>query len=232
MSTPNDAAQRVPNHSLPIRACRIYAEQGKSVSTHIHCPRLDAVRDVNDCMACGSYCGVSFAVIDGATEANLLCREEPRGVRAAANDNREDDAPSFADRTPVWAIMRSDVYCIRRDVGITRAMSILLEAGIGGLPVVDEDGFPEGMLSKTDLVRWMWETGASPGVQTKVADLMTPLAFTLPAEVMISHAAALMAVEGVHRLPIVATSGKVIGIVSALDVVRFLAKHDGYLPRG
>ena len=43
------------------------------------------------------------------------------------------------------------------------------------------------------------------------------------------HAAALMAYENIHRVPVVAADGAVIGIVSAMDIVRWVAEQDGYV---
>lgn len=55
------------------------------------------------------------------------------------------------------------------------------------------------------------------------------MVFTLPESASLSKAAALMAFEGVHRLPILSNDGKVVGILSALDVLRWLAKQQGYV---
>jgi CBS domain-containing protein len=42
-----------------------------------------------------------------------------------------------------------------------------------------------------------------------------------------------MAYEGVHRVPVVAADGRVVGILSSLDVVRWLAHHGvpAHVPR-
>jgi signal-transduction protein with cAMP-binding, CBS, and nucleotidyltransferase domain len=38
-----------------------------------------------------------------------------------------------------------------------------------------------------------------------------------------------MAFEGIHRLPVVGASDQVVGLVSSLDVLRWLAQRSGYL---
>ena len=53
-------------------------------------------------------------------------------------------------------------------------------------------------------------------------------AFTLPEAATVSQAAAIMAYERIHRVPVVTTDGSVVGIVCALDIVAWLAAHDGY----
>ena len=54
-----------------------------------------------------------------------------------------------------------------------------------------------------------------------------PIALTLGPRATVAHAAALMAREAVHHLPIV-DEGRVIGIVSSMDVMRWLAENDGF----
>ncbi len=43
--------------------------------------------------------------------------------------------------------------CVRPDISGALARLLMLDRGIGALPVVDEQGRPLGMLSKTDMVR-------------------------------------------------------------------------------
>ena len=57
---------------------------------------------------------------------------------------------------------------------------------------------------------------------------MTPVAFTLEETAPLAYAAALMATEGVHRLPVVALDGKVVGILSSMDVLRWMAEASGF----
>lgn len=122
--------------------------------------------------------------------------------------------------------MTTDVVCVSPDLPVEALAMLLLERGIGGVPVVDGDGVPIGVVSKTDLVRarrGLFDAG------TTVGDIMMALAFTLPAHESIARASALMAFEGVHRIPVVSDEGKVAGLLSSLDVLRWLARHDGYL---
>ena len=69
---------------------------------------------------------------------------------------------------------------------------------------------------------------------TTAGEIMTPLAVTVSETATIAEASALMALEGVHRLPVVnnAMSGRVVGVVSALDVLGWLARRSGYLRQG
>jgi len=102
----------------------------------------------------------------------------------------------------------------------------LLAKGFSGAPVVDDRGVPIGIISKSDLVRDQFLLG---GGNKRVSEVMMPAAFTLPETASIYEAAALMAERHVHRVPVVAEDGRVVGIVSSLDVLRFVAGENGYL---
>jgi len=129
----------------------------------------------------------------------------------------------------VGEVMTPHVVCVAPDVSIESLMALLVERGISGVPVVNERGLPVGMVSKTDIVRHLYEDGnTQTSDSTTVGDLMLPLAFTLLESAPLSHAAALMAWEGVHRIPICSDAGDVVGILSALDLVRWLSGQEGY----
>jgi CBS domain-containing protein len=167
--------------------------------------------------------------------------------------------PGPADTTPVSKIMTREVVCVLPDLGIEALTQVFLERGISGAPVVDPSGRTLGIVSKTDVLRDFADRGEtgelgepevrSGGIRaelergmhvarssdTTVQDVMTPLTFALPEDASIARASALMYLEGVHRVPVIASSGRVVGILSALDVLGWLARDEGYsvpAPRG
>jgi CBS domain-containing protein len=91
-------------------------------------------------------------------------------------------------------------------------MGYLLALGVTGAPVVDEGGFPLGVISVRDLIR---PTGGST-----VAERRGSPAVTVPPGAHVREAARAMAERGVHRLPVVDAQGRAIGMVSMIDVVR------------
>jgi CBS domain-containing protein len=157
-----------------------------------------------------------------------------------------------AESTPIAEIMTRSVASVTPDLGVDALVSLFLERNISGAPVVDEKGRVIGIVSKTDLLRERFlrgdsEESAPPTLKRQgidvplrgmhvetpndvtVRDVMTPLAFTLPESASIARASALMALESVHRVPVVSPAGAVVGILSALDVLRWLARHEGYV---
>lgn len=245
-----------PNKVFPLKVRRRHVLHGdgeSSVESIVPCPRRGQGVPLATCIACEHSEGHCE---DGSGRCSyLLCRIRPDAFEEAASKGSVHHMPSAADRTTVAAAMTANVMCVRQDVSIEALTALLLERGISGVPVVDANGFPIGVVSKTDLVREQHEMGESVGAalpyeegwamdytlrdgflsepiaRRTVADIMTPLAFTLYEHSPLSQAAALMAFEGVHRVPVVSGDGRVVGVLSSLDVMRWLAQHDGYLVR-
>jgi CBS domain-containing protein len=138
---------------------------------------------------------------------------------------------TLADSTPISALMSSDVCCVRPDVSIQALAALLIEGGLSGVPVVDERGQPIGVVSQTDLVRHHYESGTAASHQppSTVVDIMTDVSFTLDEGASVSQAAALMALEGVDRVPVVDPRGQLVGILSSFDVLYWLACETGYV---
>jgi len=130
-----------------------------------------------------------------------------------------------ADLTPVSEIMARDVIAVTPDLGVEDLEELLLAQNISGAPVVNEVGKPIGIVSKTDLLHRKSTPG---GEGAKVRDIMMRTAYCLAENEPIARAAGLMAFEGIHRVPIVGPRGLVTGVVSPLDVMRWLARQHGY----
>jgi CBS domain-containing protein len=124
---------------------------------------------------------------------------------------------------PVTVVMTKAVRTVTPGLRLDELSRIFLEDAISGAPVVDEDGRPIGMVSKTDLLR------SNLLRERIVDDVMTPLAMALPDDATVSQAAALMASERIHRVVVVSPDGRIVGLVSALDVLRWMAFADGYI---
>ena len=209
---------------LKIRARRTISEGGdERTEENVYCPRREGAVAVEECLNCADGAGV---MTDGDA-SYFYCRHASAAEVPTGPAVRRRRRPSVADQTPLAAIMSDDVVCVRPDLAVQALATLFVDRGITGAPVVDATGRPIGVVSKSDLVREGTER-----VGATVADIMMPIAFTLPENASMSHAAALMAYEGVHRVPVVTSDGTVVGIVSTMDVVRWVAQQDGYvLPR-
>jgi CBS domain-containing protein len=136
--------------------------------------------------------------------------------------------PTIADLVPARQIMSREVICAREDLDVATLMDLMVRRRIGCIPVVDERGRPIGMVTKTDVVEQQLAVilhGAPPAITA--ADLMMPLAITLDEHATVAHAAAMMAVEDFHHVAIVSDGGALIGVISTMDIVRWLTANDG-----
>jgi len=143
-------------------------------------------------------------------------------------------------------VMTTDVVTVTRDTPLKKAAALMLERGISGLPVVDEDEVV-GVLSETDilfkertrpdrqgLVDWVVHYGDDPPEAKLdariVRDAMTSPAVTVSPNRAIADAAAMMLDLGVNRLAVV-EGGRLVGVVARTDLVRAFTRTDDEIAR-
>lgn len=131
---------------------------------------------------------------------------------------------------PVSEIMSTQVITMTADTTIEEATQVMLAHGISGAPVVDDAGRPIGIVSKTDLLEAWQEHSKSDEANphTVVGDIMVPYLLAAQNNSPISLAAALMAYEGVHRLLVLDERSAMVGIVTSLDILRWLGSLSGF----
>jgi CBS domain-containing protein len=189
-----------------IRRRRTVASWGEwlAVGT-VHCPTTEHSTPVTECEGCPECEEIS---LDAVTCAPDRSSEE-------ANVIRRKLLGTVARNTPVGAVMSADVVCVTPDLELGQATALLLERGISGAPVVDEDGHPVGVISRSDLLRERWENGEAEltrpsGAEANdtgidrgtshvelprgcVGDVMMPLVFAVRESDSLATAAQLMA---------------------------------------
>jgi CBS domain-containing protein len=143
-------------------------------------------------------------------------------------------------------VMSRDPIVVRTDTALKEAIQILAEKRISGLPVIDDAGKLVGIISETDL---MWqETGVTPpayimfldsviylqnpgayerdlhkALGQTVGEVMSKNPITIAADKPLREAAKVMYDRNVHRLPVLDSSSKVIGILTRGDIIRAMA---------
>jgi CBS-domain-containing membrane protein len=213
---------------MPIHVRRVVErDSGVASENEIYCLARASCVAVSECEACRDYVGTDLDLVHH--RSYLLCRrmtpERARALvpaRPALLRRRSVAQPTAADRTPVSEIMTAEVWCVREDVELAGLSQLFAKNPSGAVPVIDHQGRCVGALCHTDL------GGIDAGSQL-VSDRMCRLTFSLPLDASIAEAAALMALEGLHRLPIVAVDGRVAGMLTSMDVLAWLARQDGYV---
>jgi predicted transcriptional regulator len=113
-------------------------------------------------------------------------------------------------------IMSSPVVVTRKGTLIKHTKELLNRKTINAIPVLDEEGTIEGIISSSDIAKSHDET-------LKVEDLMTSQVHIVLKNNRVKDAAQIMAKHQVHHL-VVMEEGKVIGMVSSLDLLKALAE--------
>jgi CBS domain-containing protein len=145
-------------------------------------------------------------------------------------------------------VMTWGAIAVKPEDSVTRAVQLMLQNKVSGLPVVDDKGEFVGIVTEGDFLRrgelgtqrkrprWL-EFLLGPGrlaaeyVQAsgqKVAQVMTPEAKTITPETPLEEVVRLMERHRVKRLPVV-QDGKLVGIVSRADLLHALASAARYL---
>jgi CBS domain-containing protein len=145
-------------------------------------------------------------------------------------------------------VMIEKVISISRDMDLRDLSKLFLEKGITGAPVVDEAGALVGVVSRTDLLYYhltrddelVLDTDFYANVRVEgqplrtgfqiedvntgtVADVMTPVVHSVTETAPLADVAKMMIRKHIHRV-IVRRGRKVAGIITALDVLRVIAK--------
>ncbi len=115
-------------------------------------------------------------------------------------------------------LMTCEVYSVAEDDDLKSAAQLLKDKRISGAPVVSKDGRPVGMVSIADF--------ADPACPEDglVKSIMDTTVVCIDSGATLREAAELMIKEAEHRLLVLA-DGKMVGILSALDVLPGLLRQ-------
>jgi len=139
-------------------------------------------------------------------------------------------------------VMTAQVIWVEQDTPFAAIAAALRQYRVSAFPVLDEEGHVIGVVSESDLLAKLALYGDDhmPGMITGIvrhkqlekargvtaADLMTAPPVTVSPDDTVEHAARLMYLRGVKRLPVVDASGKLAGIVSRTDVLAVYNRAD------
>jgi len=148
---------------------------------------------------------------------------------------------------PVSAIIESDAGCVTEELTEEELLTFFVVRGVHAAPVVTADGVLTGFVSLVDVQRsrdgaredeprvvlrggggYALGSGFHLQPARTVADIMTQPPIYIEASAQLTQAAARMAFEGVGRLPVVDGEHHVVGVLSALDLLRWMGRQDGY----
>ena len=162
----------------------------------------------------------------GAVEERVreaVGRNVANDIEASQRGDAKELTPSL-ETTPVTRIMRTDVIRATVETPVSVLRARLSTQPSTAFPVVDDGCKLVGLVRQVDL------TSAPEGAVA--GEVMCTGVVTVNEHAPALRAAALMAFERIHHLPITDARNEVVGLVTSLDVLGFIAELGGYLLPG
>lgn len=144
---------------------------------------------------------------------------------------------------PVQDVMRTEVISVSPQTPAAEVVTLLLQKGYRSLPVVDENGRLQGIITDGDLLRraslsarldlqtelsaadWQQQLAELRAQGNTAVSLMTSPVITIPANAPLRQAVEQMAAYDLKRLPVVADNGLLAGWISRVDILRTMEYH-------
>ena len=143
-------------------------------------------------------------------------------------------------------VMTRDVVCVNEDTPYKELVKLLATRRVSAVPVVDDRRHVLGVVSEADLLLKQ-EKPARPGIRllstrrrrrerakamaTVAAALMSQPAITISTQATLTEAARRLHAAGVKRLPVVDAVGRLVGIISRVDLLKMFLRSDEALHR-
>ncbi|MEO0145688.1 MAG: IMP dehydrogenase [candidate division WOR-3 bacterium] len=158
---------------------------------------------------------VVSAAMDTVTEARMAIALAIEGGIGVIHRNNSPDVQAEqierVKRHQSWLIVRP--YTLRPDDTVGTARALMAEKGISGIPIVDEQGFLKGLVTRKDLI--FEEQGEKP-----LSEVMNTRLITGRPGITLDEAQALLRANKIEKLPIVDGGGKLVGLVTLRDIMR------------
>ena len=144
-------------------------------------------------------------------------------------------------------LMMSNPVSIRENASVHEAIVLFTKKGFSAAPVIDDAGRPVGVVSLSDVIihdrtKIEWGARASDRFKsedavngeprseiqvadddtTRIGELMTPAVFSVSPDTATAKVIKEMLALKVHHLYVVDADGVLVGVISALDVLRHL----------
>lgn len=137
-------------------------------------------------------------------------------------------------------LMTTDVITVGSETPLKEAARRMLEAGVSGLPVTDDDGVLVGIITEADfvkteasrdvakragLLRWFVHDEGFPTHERTVEDVMSTPVHTVTPDADHPVAARALLENRIKRLPVV-ENDRLVGLVSRTDLMRTFIRPD------
>jgi CBS domain-containing protein len=126
----------------------------------------------------------------------------------------------------VDSIMRKKPEAVDPDMTVTAAAGLIAKRSEQCL-VVAKDDLVVGIVTSTDMIEKVIAVGANPN-EVLMRDIMSTPVITVNVKATVTEAAQIMSDYGVRKLPVIDESGELAGVVTSLELARWLAKRNDF----
>ena len=120
-------------------------------------------------------------------------------------------------------IMTTDVISVTKETPIYEAMELLINNEITGMPVVDDEMGLLGVITEKDCLRLFY--GDEDERDKTVRDFMTQPAVHYDENDSLQTICDFMMINYFRRIPVTTKEGKVVGILSRPDVIKYILEQ-------
>jgi CBS domain-containing membrane protein len=140
---------------------------------------------------------------------------------------------------PAKEVMSKAVAAVDRDTPLKDVAEVMAHHGVSGVPVLDEHKAVVGIISERDFLNAFAPAGAKSFMEVlatclagtgciavtarkqRAKEIMTAPPICVGEETSVSEIARIFAEKRINRVPVTDRNGKLVGIVSRADIVRF-----------
>ena len=115
-------------------------------------------------------------------------------------------------------VMTKEVITIDPDVTLEKAIALLVNNKISGMPVCDKEGKVVGMISEKDILNFMFSGNLN---NTKIKEAMSTHIISFPPDADLDKIALVMGEKQIRRVPII-ENGRLLGMVSRRSIIRIV----------
>jgi CBS domain-containing protein len=144
---------------------------------------------------------------------------------------------------PVQDVMRTEVVSVASDAPVAEVVTMLLQKGYRGLPVLADNGRLQGIITDGDLLHradlsarldlqadlpaadWQQQLADLRAQGGTASDLMTTPVITIPLTAPLRQVVEQMTAHNLKRLPVVDGNGRLAGWISRVDILRTMEYH-------
>jgi len=126
--------------------------------------------------------------------------------------------------TTVAEVMNKMVRCVRENDSLSAAAKVMWDCDCGAVPVLSQIGErPVGMITDRDICMATWSRDSAPSAIPVSSAMSKNLYYCAPTD-DITVAESIIRTKQIRRLPVIDSSGRLVGILSLADVARRTAR--------